>query len=160
MGIVVFSTILLCYNFISSYNFNHNPLSKDILSLINQKEKQIIYNIQKHYNVNIKVPVIISNKMTARLYGLCTLEKNDKISIYLNKKRFQESSDYMINDVLPHEYAHALMFVFGKTTKTNGGHTKAWQKICKNIGGIKCERFVDSNDILYQKEIYFKSKSK
>jgi len=155
MGIVLISGILLINNMISSYNFKHNPLSKQILNKLKQKEYEIIQNIKNVYHINIKIPVNISNKMSNRLYGLCTLDENGKINIYLNKKMFQESQDYMINDVLPHEYAHALMFAFGKTTNVNGGHTKAWQNICKNIGGIRCERFVDSNDILISKRKIF-----
>ncbi len=155
MFIVVVSTALLINNMISSYNFKHNPLSNQIKNELKQKEYQILQNVKNVYGINAKVPVIISNKMSNRLYGLCTLDERDKINIYLNKKMFQESKDYMINDVLPHEYAHALMFIFGKTTNQNGGHTKAWQNICKNIGGLRCERFVDSNDIIISKRDIF-----
>ena len=77
--------------------------------------------------------------------------KHGKIKIELNKKRFQENENYMINYVLPHEYAHALMFYFGKFEEENGGHTTLWQKFCFDVGGIKCDRFVDHNDILIEK---------
>jgi len=155
MIIVVLATLLLIYNFVQSYNFKNNPLSHEIINKINKKEYQILTNIKRVYGVNGKVQVNISNKMNNRLYGLCTLSGHKKIEIYLNKKMFQESEEYMIEDVFPHEYAHALMFKFNKTTNKNGGHTKQWQNICKNIGGIKCERFVDSNDIIISKRNIF-----
>jgi len=155
MGIVVLSAILLAYTMISTYNFKHSPLSVNIKNQIKQKEYEILNNIKRVYGINAKIPIIISKKMKNRLYGLCSLDKNNKIKIYLNKNMFQESKDYMIDDVLPHEYAHAMMFIFGKTTNINGGHTKQWQQICKNIGGIRCERFVDSNDIIISKRNIF-----
>ena len=155
IGIVVVSSILLAYNIISTYNFKHNPLSQDIIYKINKKEYELLAKIKNTYHINAKVPVEISTKMNNRLYGLCTLDQNNKIKIYLNKKMFQESTDYMIEDVLPHEYAHALMFMFNKTTNKNGGHTKDWQRICQNIGGVRCERFVDSNDIIISKRNIF-----
>ncbi len=57
----------------------------------------------------------------------------------------------MIEYVLPHEYAHALMFHFKDFTKVNGGHSKKWQQICLSIDGKKCDRFVEDNDILIEK---------
>jgi len=155
MSIVVLGTILLIYNIISSYNFKHNPLSNEILNSIHIKEQEVLNNIQKYYHINAKVPIHISNKMKNRLYGLCTLSAHNKIDIYLNKKMFQESTDYMINDVLPHEYAHAVMFIQGNISNKHNGHNKQWQNICKNIGGLRCERFVDSNDIIISKRNIF-----
>jgi hypothetical protein len=43
------------------------------------------------------------------------------------------------------------MFYFGKFEQENGGHSKLWQTFCLDIGGIKCDRFVDHNDILIEK---------
>ena len=57
----------------------------------------------------------------------------------------------MIDYVLPHEYAHALMFIFNKFPKQNAGHTKLWQKICLTLEGKKCDRFVKHNDIMMGK---------
>ena len=96
------------------------------------------------------MPIVITNKIPDNLFGLTTYKKGI-IKILLNKNRFQENENYMINYVLPHEYAHALMFYMGNFTNKNGGHTKKWQQICKNIGGLKCERFVGEKDILMEK---------
>ena len=68
---------------------------------------------------------------------------------------FQESKEYMINNVLPHEYAHALMFMFGDISNKKSGHSKKWIRVCNNIGGIKCEQFVDSHDIVIHKRNIF-----
>ena len=59
--------------------------------------------------------------------------------------------EYMINDVLPHEYAHGIIFYLEKDYKQNEGHSKAWQNVCKKIDGLKCERFVNRDDIIYGK---------
>lgn len=61
----------------------------------------------------------------------------------------------MINDVLPHEYAHALMFVKRVFTDENGGHSKQWQNICIALEGINCNRFVDHDDVIMGKSIFF-----
>ena len=153
--IVIISSILLVLNIYNSYQFKHNDLSINIQNELNKKEQYLINKIKYEFNINVKIPIIISNKMPNNLYGLATFDKEEKITIYLNKKMFQESKDYMINNVLAHEYAHALMFVFGNTTNKNGGHTKQWQNICKRIDGIKCERFVNSNDIIINKRNLF-----
>ncbi len=57
----------------------------------------------------------------------------------------------MINQVIPHEYAHAVMFHLNDFSKKQGGHTKKWQEICKNLNGIKCEQFVNHQDIIVGK---------
>ena len=60
----------------------------------------------------------------------------------------------MINDVLPHEYAHAIIFMINKKSLKKEGHSKQWSDICKKIGGIKCQRFVNTNDIvIYKRDI-------
>ena len=84
------------------------------------------------------------------MFGLASYD-NGNIKIYLNKNRFQENSEYMKDYVLPHEYAHALMFTFNKFPKQHGGHTKLWQQICLSLDGKKCDRFVDHEDILMGK---------
>lgn len=89
--------------------------------------------------------------MANNLFGLAVYTQEHKIKIVLNKNRFQESVDYMVDYVLPHEYAHALMFRFGDFTKKNGGHTKKWQKICLSLNGKKCDRYVKHNDIIFGK---------
>ena len=72
---------------------------------------------------------------------------NEACSDYYNHHRI----DYMIDDVLPHEYAHALMFVTGNFSNENGGHTLKWQNMCIALEGLKCDRFVDHNDIVIGK---------
>ena len=57
----------------------------------------------------------------------------------------------MIKDVLPHEYAHALMFVLGDFSNINGGHSLKWEQICKKLNGLKCDRFVNNHDIIIGK---------
>lgn len=155
MIIIVFSSTLLIYNQYNLQQFKKNSLSKDIMYELRQKEILILKKIQKHYNINAKVPIIISKKMGNKLYGLAGIDKQKNIHIYLNKKMFFESKDYMIHYVLAHEYAHVLMFLFGNISEENGGHTKQWVEICKNIGGVKCERFVDSYDIVISKRNIF-----
>ena len=148
IAISLFLLIVINYK---NYQFSHNPLSKKIYERISQKENQIRQKIRLRYGLDIKIEIKIVDKLHENLFGLATYDDLGKISILLNKKRFQESEDYMIEYVLPHEYAHAMMFVLKNFTKQNGGHTKEWQQICINIGGLKCDRFVKHNDIIMGK---------
>ena len=148
--ITIISSILFFYLLYQDQQFKNNPLSQEILSKLENKNNVIRQTIKQKYNINYNIPIIISDKLPNNLYGLASYQQGI-IKIQLNKKRFQENENYMIEYVLPHEYAHTLMFYFGKFDRENGGHTKLWQQICFDIGGIKCDRFVNHNDILIEK---------
>jgi len=149
---MVISLLLFAYSWYGSYKFDNNPLSKNIRQQIAKKEFEIKILIKKHYKIDIDIPIIVTDKMNSKLFGMATFDTStNKIKIYLNKKRFKESLRYMLDDVLPHEYAHALMFSFKYFSNENSGHTKKWQKACINLNGIKCNRFVDHNDIVINK---------
>lgn len=130
--------------------FDANPLSEQILEKLEAKERHIQKLILQKFGLTVKIPIHISSKMQSNLYGIAAFNGGD-IVIVLNKKRFKESEEYMIDYVLPHEYAHALMFVFGDFSMENGGHTKKWQKVCLELEGKKCDRFVDHQDVIMGK---------
>jgi SprT protein len=142
--------LLFIIVFVKDLYFQNNPLSQETMEKLKQKHLLIRELTHQRYGTDVRFPIIIEDHLPNNLFGL-TGYKKGMIKIFLNKKRFQENEKYMVEYVLPHEYAHALMFYFGDFTQTNGGHTKRWQSICKNIGGIKCDRFVDHNDILIEK---------
>ncbi len=104
--------------------------------------------------MDLDVPIKISNKLDDKKFGLAYYY-NGRITIYLNKKHFLESSDYMINDVLPHEYAHAVMFAMDDFSDESGGHSKKWQNICIKLGGKTCKRYVNRMDIIIGKTNIF-----
>lgn len=149
--LISISFIFLLYSLYKSYQFKNSDLSLKFQNKVNLKEKQLRALTYKKYKIKTKIPIIISNKLPSSLFGMATINKKNKIVIYLNKKRFQESSEYMINDVMPHEYAHALMFIFKDFTSSNAGHSLRWSKICENLEGLKCDRFVNTNDIVIGK---------
>lgn len=151
IGIASIAFIQLVLNLYFSYQFDNNPISQSIMNMISQKEQEIQKLAYKHYNIKTKIPIIITDKIESRLFGLTSLDKSGNIKIYLNKKRMKENLDFQINDVLPHEYAHAVMFIRKLYTKQDDGHSKEWQKTCLKLGGIKCERFVKHNDIVFGK---------
>ena len=153
--LTVLGSIFLIYTWYSSYQFKSNPLSESLKQEIAKKQKELEYLTYKNFQIKRKFPVKISDKMPDKLFGAATYTKDKQIIIYLNKKHFFESSDYMINDVFPHEYAHALMFAIGDFSKQNGGHTYRWQKICKKLNGIRCLRFVHNDDVIIGKTNLF-----
>ena len=63
----------------------------------------------------------------------------------------QESMDYIIDSVIAHEYAHALMFKLGYLHTKDNGHSKKWQKICMKLGGDDCQQYVDNEEIIMSK---------
>ena len=150
LTITSFSLLLMIYIYYNDTEFKNNPLSNDIKLKISQKENHIRKLIIQKYGLNVKIPIIISNKIPDNLYGLAAYNEG-YIKIVLNKNRFKESEDYMIDYVLPHEYAHALMFVLSDFPSNNGGHSKRWQNICLNLDGKKCDRFVKHKDIVMGK---------
>lgn len=153
--IFIFITIVSFFGLIyitnEKNNFFNNPLSDEIVSKIDLKRYELEQISNQKFGVKVNIPVYINDTLPNQLFGLATVAKNNEISIVLNKNHFKENERYMIEEVLPHEYAHALMFVFGDFSLENGGHSQKWQNICNKIGGKKCERFANSNDILIEK---------
>ena len=150
MAITTISVLLLIYISYQDLQFKNNPLSIQTLTLLKQKE----YHLRKlsllKYGLKVNFPIIISDKLQNNLFGLTTYNQNE-IKIFLNKNRFQETEEYMIDYVLPHEYAHALMFVLKDFSSIKGGHSKKWQEVCINLEGKKCDRFVKNNDVIMDK---------
>lgn len=155
LTITILGSAFLLFSWYENYQFKNNPLDKNITEQVYKKHKYLEKLTYQKFGIKRKIPVKISDKMPSSLFGAATFSKDGKIEIFLNKKRFQESVEYMIEDVLPHEYAHALMFVNNDFTDKKGGHTLKWQKFCKSLNGLRCDRFVDHNDIIIGKTNFF-----
>lgn len=152
--VLIFSSLLLLFIWYKDYTFNNSPLSKDIQQKILKKEYELKVLTKRYYGITPNIPIVVSDKLSNKHFGLATYN-NGKIAIYLNKKHFLESKEYMIDDVLPHEYAHALMFIFGDFSDKYSGHSKKWQNICKKLNGLRCQRFVNHKDIIIGKTNIF-----
>ncbi|MCF6339896.1 MAG: hypothetical protein L3J10_03945 [Sulfurimonas sp.] len=63
----------------------------------------------------------------------------------------KESKEYILDSVLAHEYAHALMFQQGYFQTGNDDHSPLWQQTCINLGGVNCEQYVNNHDIIMGK---------
>ncbi len=110
LSLVIASGLLLVYNWYKSYEFDNNPLSQELTQQIFEKKQQTRQLLRANFGFDLDVPLIVSEKLPSSLFGAAVFTQDEKIIIYLNKKRFKESSDYMIHHVIPHEYAHAVMF--------------------------------------------------
>ncbi|RXJ90437.1 sprT domain-containing protein [Arcobacter sp. CECT 8983] len=154
-SITILGTIFLVYSIYNTHKFKTSDLDEKTKNRITHKILYLQSLAYKKFGIKRKIPIKVSNKMPSNLFGAATLNQKGEIVIFLNKKRFKESVDYMIDDVLPHEYAHALMFVFGDVSKENGGHSKKWQDICLALEGKRCNRFVDYNDVIFDKTNLF-----
>lgn len=149
LGIIVLASLLLAKNFYDDYSFKNNDIPQSYKDRITQKEQEVLSLMQKNYGFSFKVPLIVTDEFKGRLYGL-TAYRDGEIKIYLNKKVMQESIDYMIDNVIAHEYAHALMFKLQNFTRGDG-HSKEWQEACIRLGGLKCEQYVNSHDVVMGK---------
>ncbi|MEA2099039.1 MAG: SprT-like domain-containing protein [Campylobacterota bacterium] len=140
----------LGYNYYSSYSFKNNDIPDNYKQRISDKEQEILSNMQKNFGFVFKVPVIVTDEFKGRLYGL-TSYRDGEIKIYLNKKVMRESIDYMVESVIAHEYAHALMFKLGHLHTKDKGHSQLWQQTCVKLGGKDCQQYVDQKEIILSK---------
>lgn len=147
---IILALTLLGYNFYRSYTFKHNPLPQSYIQKIEQKEQEVLLKMQMNFGVRYRFPIIITDKIPGRLYGLTSYE-GGKIKIYLNKNVMQESFQYIISDVIAHEYAHALLFRLQHFTHKNDGHSRLWQQTCMKLGGEECQQYVNQQEIILSK---------
>jgi len=148
--VIIIAVTTLGINFYKSYSFKHNQLPKEYLKRITDKEKDILSNMQKSFGYRVRFPVVVTDKIPGRLYGL-TSYKNGHITIYLNKKVMRESMGYMIESVIPHEYSHALLFYLHKNSNEKAGHSKLWKQTCIQLGGKDCRQYVNQKEIILSK---------
>ncbi|MDY0121053.1 MAG: SprT-like domain-containing protein [Sulfurimonas sp.] len=152
LGVVFLALAYLTYNYYETQKFKNNPIPSSMQERIDQKAKEIEAIIQKVYNIDFEVPIYVSDKLPKQAFGITLMNKQNKIAIYLNKNVMRESFDYMIDDVLPHEYAHALLFRMQRGYAREGdGHSLEWQEICLKLGGSRCDRFVNHDDVIREK---------
>jgi len=150
LSIIIVSTMFLLYGYYVSNSFKNSELPQSYKDRITKKEQEILENMQRNFGYVFRVPLIVTDKFKGRLYGL-TSYQNGEIKIYLNKKVMQESMDYMVDSVIAHEYAHALMFKRGYLHNKDDGHSREWQETCKKLGGDDCQRYVDQQEIIMSK---------
>jgi len=150
LGIIFVALAIIGYNTYSDYRFK-KEFDTRYLPTLWQKEREILANMRKNFGFSKKFPIIVTEKLPSRIYGLSTLDQSGRVVIYLNKKLFKESFDYILDDVLAHEYAHALLLASGQRSVVDGGHSKLWQLTCKKLGGVHCRRYVDREDVINRK---------
>jgi len=149
--VTLFALLILLYNWYSSYSFKNNSISTKDQQAIQQEEQRVLANMQKNFGFRYQVPLIITDKIPGKVYGVTSLEKNGSIKIYLNKKVMRESMEYIIDNVIAHEYAHALLFKNGNYQNGEEGHSPLWEKTCIRLGGASCQKYVDSHDVIMRK---------
>ena len=148
--LIITAVGFLALNYYRTYSFKHNPLPQSYLKQIANKEKDVLAHMEKNFGFVVEFPIIITDKISGRLYGLTSYE-NGHISIYLNKKVMQESMKYMCESVIAHEYAHALLFYMHKNSNKKDGHSKLWQQTCQKLGGKDCRQYVNQKEIIMSK---------
>lgn len=151
IAFILLASFVLVYNLYDTYHFENNPISKKFQDAITKEEQRVLNNMQKNFGFSYKVPLIITDKIPGKIYGLTSLEENGNIVIYLNKKVMKESIEYILSDVIAHEYAHALLFMTKDYQHQKDGHSKLWQSTCTKLGGKNCQRYVDSHDVIMEK---------
>jgi len=148
--LIVVALLYLANNIYSSQQFKNNDIPASYLKRIKDKENNVLNRMQKYYGLRLDIPVLITDKFKGKLYGL-TAYKNGKITIYLNKKVMQESMDYMLESVIAHEYAHALMFKLGYIQTNKDGHSNKWREACVKLGAKDCQQYVNMQEVILSK---------
>ncbi|MEA1892710.1 MAG: SprT-like domain-containing protein [Campylobacterota bacterium] len=148
--ITLFAIVVLIHNYYKSHSFKSSDIPDSYKQRILEKEQEILKHMQQNFGFTFKVPLVITDRFKGRLYGL-TSYRDGEIKIYLNKKVMQESMDYMVDSVIAHEYAHALMFKQGHLHTKNNGHSKLWQQTCIKLGGKDCQQYVNQKEIIMSK---------
>jgi SprT protein len=150
--IILCALVYLVYNYSDTQQFKNNPIPNYMQVKIDQKSQEIESIIKRVYKIDFHVPIYVSEKLPKHAFGITVMDKQNKIAIYLNKNVMRESFDYMIEDVLPHEYAHALLFRVQRAYAREGdGHSVEWQEVCLKLGGSRCDRFVNHDDVIREK---------
>ncbi len=148
--IIFIAVATLGNNYYQSYSFKNNDLPQNYKLRIQKKEQEVLQHMLNNYGLKFKVPLIVTDEFKGKLYGL-TSYKNGEIKIYLNKKVMKESMDYMVESVIAHEYAHALMFKLSYFETSNAGHSSKWKELCINLGGVDCQQYVNHQEIIMSK---------
>lgn len=148
--LVVVALLYLSNNIYSSHQFKNNDIPASYLKRIKDKETDVLNLMQNNYGFKLNIPIIVTDKFKGKLYGL-TSYRDGKIKIYLNKKVMQESMDYIVNSVIAHEYAHALMFKLGYLDRKNSGHSSEWKKACIKLGAQDCQQYVNLQEVILSK---------
>jgi uncharacterized protein YjaZ len=144
---VIGSISTIAYNLYSDYRFKNSELSERVKERIYSKEREVIERIKREFGIDFDVPLLITDKIPSKIFGL-TSYRGGKITIYINRSRLKESLEYILDDVIAHEYAHALMFRFGHFREP---HTVRWQNICKKLKGKSCKQYVDIDYVISDK---------
>ena len=150
LSVIIISLLMLSKNYYDDYIFKNSDISDEYKQRIINKEQEILKLMYKYYGFSYKFPLIITDKFKGKLYGLTSFD-NSGIKIYLNKNVMRESMDYVVDTVLAHEYAHALMFKMGHIYSNNDGHSDEWRQTCINLGGVNCEQYVNHSDVIMGK---------
>lgn len=148
--IIVVALLYLANNLYRSNQFKNNPIPDSYKTRIINKEKEVLNLMEQHYGFKLDIHMIVTDEFKGRLYGL-TSYRNGEIKIYLNKKVMQESMDYIIESVIAHEYAHALLFKLNRSTNEKEGHSSEWQETCVKLGGKDCQQYVNHQEIIMSK---------
>ncbi len=148
--IIMFFSSILVYNYYKTYSFKNNPLPPSYQLSIKNKEQEVLKNMQQQYGFVYRFPLIVTDKLQGKLYGVTAYE-NGQIVIYLYKNVMLESFDYIINEVIPHEYAHAMLIKKGYLNESKQGHSQKWYSVCKDLGGKECRQYVNHEEIINDK---------
>lgn len=149
---ILVALVYLGYSYYDTQQFKNNPIPRSMQEQIDQKSKEIESIIQRVYNIDFQVPIHVSDKLPKQAFGITLMDRRGQIAIHLNKNVMRESFEYMIDDVLPHEYAHALLFRVQRGYAREGdGHSVEWQEVCLKLGGSRCDRFVNHDDVIREK---------
>ncbi len=137
---VVFLLVLFLYP--------EQTLTQADIDRLNQKKQDLIQKTHTLYGFNYNVPLYIE-ETDKRVWGAMLYSGGMPQKIVINKGYYLENPDYVVNFVLPHEWAHVVARLIYKTSIRS--HGEEWLAICKSLSEIRCDVRVQDEFVAEEK---------
>lgn len=137
---VVFLLVLFFYP--------EKKLTQSDINRIENKKQELIQKTKEIYGFYYDLPLFIE-PINKQIWGAMLYSGGRPKKIVINRDFYLENPDYVINSVMPHEWAHVVArLIYKKDIK---GHGKEWLSICKSLSNGQCARYVQDEFVVEEK---------
>jgi SprT protein len=147
---ITISIIGIIYNTIKADRLKNSDLSPQIEARIKQKIAYLDQKAYEYYGIRLNIPIKLIDDVPQRIWGMMVYTEQGPQKIVVNRVQLKESPNYIIENVLPHEWAHAIERIL-HGTKDREGHGEAWLKICNQLSKNRCQRYVHTEKVATEK---------
>ena len=146
---VMFSLFLGSITFLLVLHFYpEKELSQQDIDRIYNKKAELIIKTRRLYNIDFDLPLYIES-INNRIWGAMLYSQGTPQKIVINKEYYLENPDYVINYVMPHEWAHVVSRLIYKTSIRS--HGEEFLKICDDLSEFRCDVVVRDEFVAEEK---------